>query len=225
MRRRSILQMLAGAVAFPRVGHAVAVAPTRSRRLRLLNAHTGEVFDGPYRDANGPMPVAMQDLSAFMRDFHSGAEISIDVAVMDFLAAIMDEIGENKATILSAYRTPETNAMLAKTTFGVAENSQHMYGRALDVFFGSKMSVAVQVARAMQRGGIGWYPGSNFMHIDSGPVRNWDLMETGLKSLVLPDERRPSPGLLIAEDTGRLLPTVARQHIPLTTQQLLERMR
>ena len=70
--------------------------------------------------------------------------------------------------------------MLARTTFGVAENSQHIFGRALDVHFGAKLGETMQAARGMQRGGVGWYPYSGFIHIDSGPVRNWDLDDTGL---------------------------------------------
>src|SRR4029077_123651 len=86
-----------------------------------------------------------------------------------------------------------TNEMLARTTFGVAENSQHIYGRALDVHFGGKLVDAMQAARAMKRGGVGWYPHSGFMHIDTGPVRNWDLDETGLGSLLF-DGRRLRAG-------------------------------
>src|SRR4029077_17412096 len=99
-------------------------------------------------------------------------------------ASVMDSVGQQEATILSAYRTPATNAALAKTHFGVAENSQHMYGPALDVHFGDKLAEAMRAARKMQRGGVGWYPHSSFMHIDSGPVRNWDLDRAGLGTLL-----------------------------------------
>src|SRR5205807_670093 len=79
----------------------------------------------------------------------------------------------------------ETNAMLSKTHFGVAENSQHLYGRALDVHFGDKLADAMKAARAMQRGGVGWYPHSGFIHMDSGPVRNWDLDHKELGTLLV----------------------------------------
>src|SRR6516164_7240651 len=92
--------------------------------------------------------------------------------VIDFLADLLAAVGTGKATILSAYRTRETNDLLARTIFGVAENSQHIYARALDITLDSKLAEAMQAARAMQRGGVGWYPRSNFIHIDSGPVRN-----------------------------------------------------
>ena len=96
----------------------------------------------------------------------------------------MAAIGQTRATILSAYRAPETNAMLARTTFGVADNSQHLYGRALDIRFETRNERAVRLARSMKRGGVGWYPHSSFFHIDSGPVRSWTLDERRLDSLL-----------------------------------------
>jgi hypothetical protein len=103
---------------------------------------------------------------------------------------VLDSVGETKATILSAYRAAETNAMLARTTFGVAERSQHIEGRALDIRLESKLSDAMTKARAMQRGGVGWYPHSGFIHIDTGPIRNWTLDTRGLDGLLIFDGRR-----------------------------------
>jgi hypothetical protein len=127
----------------------------------------------------------MADLATFLRDVHTGTAIPIDVGVLDFLSAIMDAIAAPSAVVLSAYRTPETNAQLAQTTFGVAEHSQHLYGRAIDVHFPDRLVDAMIAARAMQRGGVGWYPRSRFLHIDTGPVRNWDLDTTGLDRLLV----------------------------------------
>jgi uncharacterized protein YcbK (DUF882 family) len=186
MDRRLLLSMAASWAIWPRVAHAVP-RPPAPRRLRLVNAHTGETFDGTYRDDKGPIARVVRELCVFLRDFHCGAETEMDVGVIDFLADILDAVGETKATILSAYRTPETNAVLARTTFGVAENSQHIYGRAIDLCLGSKLSEAMEAARAMRRGGVGWYPHSGFIHIDTGPVRNWTLDESGLGNLLLFD--------------------------------------
>lgn len=183
MDRRLFLALATGLLATPWQARAVPSAPAL-RRLSLVNAHTGESFDGPYRDALGPIALAMDELSHFLRDHHSGERIAIDVGVIDFLAAVMDAVGATRATVLSAYRTPATNAMLARTTFGVADNSQHMYGRALDIRLGARLEEAMQAARAMQRGGVGWYPQSGFFHIDSGPVRNWTLDGQGLDGLL-----------------------------------------
>src|SRR5271169_5338295 len=95
-----------------------------------------------------------------------------------------------KRRSLSAYRTAETNAMLARTTFGVAEHSQHIVGRALDIRLESRLTDAMTKARAMRRGGVGWYPHSGFIHIDTGPIRNWSLDQRGLDSLLIFDGRR-----------------------------------
>jgi uncharacterized protein YcbK (DUF882 family) len=189
------------------------------RRLNLVNAHTGETFDGPYRDDTGPIGVAMEDLSGFLRDHHSGEKIAMDIGVVDFLASVMDAVGVTHATVLSAYRTRETNAMLARTTFGVADNSQHIYGRALDIRLPSRTEDAMQAARAMRRGGVGWYPRSGFFHIDSGPVRNWTLDGGGLDRLLLDFQRLVSGGHLAIAPHGKLL--VGRAHQPLSVQQRL----
>jgi uncharacterized protein YcbK (DUF882 family) len=162
-------------------------------RLRLVDAHTGTTFDGVYRDARGPIARVMDELCVFLRDQHSGRLTSIDVGVIDFLANVMAATGQTSAIVLSAFRTQETNAMLARTTFGVAENSQHLYGRALDVRFAARLSDAVAVARAMRCGGVGWYPHSGFIHLDTGPLRNWDLDNEGLQDLLV-TSRRISPG-------------------------------
>ena len=176
--------MIAGTAALPSMLRALPLPPPQPHRLNLANPHTGETFSGIYRDDNGPIPGVMDELSVFLRDFHSGEKIAIDVGVLDFLLNVMQAVGQTKATILSAYRTPETNAKLARSHFGVAENSQHLYGRALDVHFGDKLADAMKAARAMQRGGVGWYPHSSFMHMDTGPVRNWDLDQTKLVTLL-----------------------------------------
>ena len=171
-------------IAAPRLAAALPHPPS-PRRLKLVNAHTGETFDGAYRDDQGPIARVMEELSVFLRDHYTGEKIDIGVGVIDFLADVMDAVGATRATILSAYRTPETNAMLARTTFGVAENSQHLYGRALDVQLPTRLEDAMKVAREMKRGGVGWYPQSGFFHLDSGPLRNWTLAERGLGRLLL----------------------------------------
>jgi uncharacterized protein YcbK (DUF882 family) len=185
MDRRVFLSLLLAALSAPELVCAETTPQSEPRRLKLVNAHTGETFDGSYRDATGPIPAAMEDLSSFLRDFHSGETIQYDVAVLDFLADVMAAVGAAKATVLSAYRTRETNEMLARTTFGVADNSQHIYGKAIDIYLPVRLDVAMETARAMQRGGVGWYPDSHFIHLDSGPLRNWDLGGAGFERLLL----------------------------------------
>jgi len=148
---------------------------SKPRRLSLRHASTGETFSGPYRDDIGPLPDAMIDLAWFLRDHHQNVRGPLFVETLDFLTDVMDESGETHARILSAYRTPQTNAMLASRYFGVAEKSQHLAGRALDVTLDSRLEKTAGLARSMSRGGVGWYPQSHFIHLDSGPVRNWTM--------------------------------------------------
>jgi uncharacterized protein YcbK (DUF882 family) len=226
MNRRLFLAVIAGLVGRPAASFALPV-PTAPARISLLNAHTGERFSGPYRDADGPIASAMSDLDSFLRDFHANAETKMDVGVIDFLAAVLSAVGETKATVLSAYRTPATNAMLARTMFGVAENSQHMYGRALDIYLPVRLGDAMTAARAMKRGGVGWYPSSRFIHIDTGPVRNWTLDMGGLTHMLLGNRyfEIDGNGVHIVGNGTHLLPGAQRflggGH-PLTVAQRLE---
>ena len=230
MDRRLLLSMIAGTVALPHLVRAVPLPPPQPHRLKLINAHTGETFSGIYRDDNGPIPRVMDELSVFLRDFHSGEKIGIDVGVLDFLSGVMQTVDEQKATILSAYRTPETNQMLAKKGLGAAENSQHLYGRALDVHFGDKLEDAMKAARRMQRGGVGWYPQSSFMHIDTGPVRNWDLNHKDRGSMTVAGRKvhfDKKGNILVAKASHPVgnVPTVIRGEGPLNVRDRLARLR
>src|SRR5207244_12044379 len=134
MHRRSFLSRADGLLSAPYGAYATPVA-SGWFRLRLLDAHTGATFDGTYRDAMGPIARVMDELCVFLRDHHSGGMINIDVGVIDFLADVMAATGQTSAIVLSAFRSHETNAMLARTPFGLADNSQHIYSRHLDVPF------------------------------------------------------------------------------------------
>ena len=183
LRRRDLL-LAAGLAVFCSRVQAEEPAATAARRLNIFNANTGETFSGAYRDEEGPIPSAISELRALLRDHHANQQGPLDVASLDFLADVMQAVAQKRAILLSAYRTPETNARLARTTFGVAEHSQHMYGRALDVTFDSGLPDAEAIARRMQRGGVGWYPRSHFLHLDTGPVRNWRLDGAGFDLLL-----------------------------------------
>src|SRR5712671_6374177 len=230
MDRRLFLTLASGLLTTPRPMLAwPAVMPLR--RLLLVNAHTGETFDGPFRDDTGPIALALGELSEFLRDHHSGEKIAIEIGVLDFLASVMDAVGATRATVLSAYRTRETNAMLARTHFGVAENSQHIYGRALDIRLDTHNDGAVQAARTLRHGGVGWYPHSGFFHIDTGPVRNWTLDGRGLdfflarrhelltsdrrNHLVLPGLEQSGDPLPRLADSGRILSSLEQSGRPL----------
>jgi len=213
MDRRFFLAMAGGLLASARPARALPAPGLR--RLKLFNAHTRESFDGPYRDDKGPIGPAMQELSQLLRDHHSGERIAIDVGVLDFLAAVMETVGAGRATVLSAYRTVATNRKLASTNFGVADNSQHLYGRALDIRLETRLADAMEAARKMQRGGVGWYPRSGFLHLDTGSVRNWTLDGQGFDGLLGQIEQ-----LLVRAGMPKQV-IAARAHRPLNVQQRL----
>jgi uncharacterized protein YcbK (DUF882 family) len=177
LRRRDLLLATGVCILF---GRSAFAFPTGERRLALKNAHTGETFSGLYRDGHGPVPSAISDLTVFLRDFHADKCGPVDIDLLDFLANVMAVTGQHSATVLSAYRTRETNELLRATVFGVAEESQHLFGRAIDVTFDSRLAGTKQAALAMKRGGVGWYPNAHFLHLDSGPVRSWELGGTSL---------------------------------------------
>jgi uncharacterized protein YcbK (DUF882 family) len=207
LRRRELL--IASGV-WLTMSRATWAQPSAGRRLCLTNANTGETFDGPYRDGAGPDANAMIELAVFLRDHHANKTGPVDLDMLDFLADVMDAIGQQRATVLSAYRTPETNAMLATRYFGVAEKSQHLLGRAVDVYFDRKLADAEKAALAMNRGGVGWYPNSHFIHLDSGPVRHWELEEIGLEAALA---GHGPHRLLTVRERLRLYHELARQRL------------
>jgi len=190
----------------------------------LKNAHTGETFNGPYRDATGPLPTAVSDLPVFLRDFHVDKSGPVDIGMLDFLADVMAATNLRGATVLSAYRTRETNDRLKATNFGVAEQSMHLFGRAIDVTFDTHLGGAQQAALAMKRGGVGWYPRSYFIHLDSGPTRNWELAGGDFDRLLA--RGYPSEDLIGPPRPGHV-PTVrerlARSHAMARQEFLLRR--
>ena len=209
LRRRDLL-LAAGLCVVG--GIAAGAAPLATpRRLKLKNVNTGETFEGAYRDGAGPIPAALEDLTQLLRDHHVDKTGPLDIATLDFLAEIMAATGQSSALILSAYRTPETNARLARTRFGVAEQSQHMYGRALDISFDRRLADAKNAARLMRRGGVGWYPTSHFIHIDTGPMRNWELDGSGLDALLAGRKLGPSPP--VASRMARLRALARREYL------------
>lgn len=183
LKRRDFLLATGLTLVFGSAAHARIlkdepfVFPARStpRRLSLRNYNTGETFDGLYRDAIGPIPSAMVDLALFLRDHRENASGPVFVETLDFLADVIENAGLARATVLSAYRTKKTNEMLASRIFGVAEKSKHLEGRAMDITLDKNLSPAAKIARKMARGGVGWYPDNHFIHLDSGPVRNWTI--------------------------------------------------
>ncbi|MET0072151.1 MAG: DUF882 domain-containing protein [Candidatus Thiodiazotropha sp.] len=146
-----------------------------SRTLAFRHTHTGErqrlVYwrDGEYQREN------LQLLDHLLRDHRSGESMPMDRALLDMLYGLQQGIGgEGEFEIISAYRSPKTNHMLRTKSGGVAKRSLHMQGRAIDVrLCGCDLKTLRDQALAMKAGGVGYYPKSNFIHIDTGRFRYW----------------------------------------------------
>ncbi|MEM1342875.1 MAG: DUF882 domain-containing protein, partial [Pseudomonadota bacterium] len=118
---------------------------------------------------------ALDEISFFMRDWRSNSAHPIDPRNVDIMAAAHRLLDTSDPYILlSGYRSPETNAMLRARSSGVARNSLHMQGQAADLRLGSRsVSQMARAAQSFHAGGVGRYSGSNFVHMDCGPVRAW----------------------------------------------------
>lgn len=182
--RRNFLVAAGTALLAPTAARAALPSAAGSRRLSLVRADNGERFAGPFRDVTGYDLGALGELAHFMRDRHVDRMVAVDPALLDFITDVLAKAGAGEATLLSGYRSPETNAKLAKTQFGVAEKSFHIEGRALDFFIPQRLGDAAEIARRMGRGGVGWYPGSRFIHLDTGTPRFWTLNGGSLRGLL-----------------------------------------
>ncbi|WP_178133661.1 YcbK family protein [Vineibacter terrae] len=143
------------------------------RRVTLVSAQTGETFSDIFALGNRPSTIAMARLSRLMRDPHNGATKAIDPALIEVLARMQTKL-QRPIQVLSGYRSPETNfRMHMMDPGGVAEHSFHTIGRAVDfTVAGASAEALGRLARQCGAGGIGVY-GSGFVHVDTGPVRNW----------------------------------------------------
>ena len=115
------------------------------------------------------------DINHIMRDYRTGEIKSIDPKLLDLLYCIVSEVNpRDPISIISGYRSPRTNAALRKITKGVSPNSLHMEGRAIDIRIpGYETSAIRDLAIQQKSGGVGYYPKSDFIHLDTGPVKFW----------------------------------------------------
>lgn len=149
-------------------------------RLRLSNEHTGESLDIVYRIGNVYVPEALEKLNYFLRDRHTEDIIPYEPKEFDVLHAMMSRLGRVNGLIhvVCGYRTPETNEALrmASARTGVAEHSQHMEGHAIDLRVPGVSTAQIRnAALSLRAGGVGYYPVSQFVHVDVGPVREWEF--------------------------------------------------
>ena len=144
---------------------------TSPRTLSLVNANTDEALVVTYWSNGAYHRDALEKLNRFLRDYREGAHTGMEPQLFDLLWHTQMHVGFSGAIeVASAYRSPTTNAWLASVSRGVATDSQHMHGNAMDISMPSMPVFKVrQVARSLGMGGVGFYPRSGFVHIDPGP--------------------------------------------------------
>ncbi|MEM7189495.1 MAG: DUF882 domain-containing protein [Pseudomonadota bacterium] len=145
------------------------------RSLKLINNRTAERLDTVYWVEGTYIPEAMEAVNYVLRDWREGLMIQIDPKAIDIMAATQNLLRTSEPfEVVSGYRSAKTNAMLRSRSRGVARNSYHTRGMAVDLTM--KTRTAREVARAaksLSAGGVGTYSRSKFTHVDSGPVRDW----------------------------------------------------
>jgi uncharacterized protein YcbK (DUF882 family) len=152
--------------------------------LHLHHLHTGETLDVVYRVGNTYIPGAIDKLNYFLRDHRTNDVSHYDVKEFDLLHSVMSKLGRpnDVIDIVCGYRTPWSNNFLRtrSAVTGVAKNSQHMLAKAIDIRVpGVSTSVLRDVALSLHGGGVGYYPVSQFVHVDVGPVRQWTFAGAG----------------------------------------------
>lgn len=157
---------------------APAGKPLESFRLRMHHLHTGENIDVVYRIGNTYIPSAIDKLNHFLRDHRTGTVSSYDPKEFDVLHSLLTKLGKpnGEIDIVCGYRTPWSNGYLRgrSANTGVAKNSQHMLAKAIDIRIPGVSTLKLrETALSLHAGGVGYYPVSQFVHVDVGPVRQW----------------------------------------------------
>lgn len=151
------------------------IALPQERKLRLYNLHTGEKLAATFWAEGEYQADELALINKIMRDHRTGTIENIDTRLLDQLYRLQHEV-ESRGTfhIISGYRSPKTNAKLHSATSGVAKRSLHMQGRAVDIRLpGVELKHLRKAALSLRAGGVGYYPKSNFIHVDTGRPRFW----------------------------------------------------
>jgi uncharacterized protein YcbK (DUF882 family) len=174
--RRGFLQSLAGLSVVAAAAPASLLADTRSERvLSFAHTHTGESLSVPYFADGEYLAEGLARLKHLLRDHRTGQEHAIERELFDLLNDLKLATGTREPfQVISGYRSPRTNARLRAAGRGVAKRSLHMDGKAIDVRLSDvRTSVLRDAALELQRGGVGYYRKSDFVHVDTGRVRRW----------------------------------------------------
>lgn len=176
LRASAVCGALAGLPAFANMrADAFAANAAGPRSLRFVHTHTGETLTAAYFDGSAYDAASLSDVNHLLRDFRTGDSHVIDPALLDILYDLQIRADHDAPfEVISGYRSPATNAMLHRNSSGVAEHSQHLLGKAIDIrLSGYSTRLLSEHARALARGGVGFYASSDFVHVDTGRVRVW----------------------------------------------------
>lgn len=176
-RRRMLLAGMALGVANTPLGALARIPDGRNRRLGLNNARTGEELEITYRIGQRYLPSALNRVNHLLRDVLSGEVKPIDPRLLDLLYGIRKKLGtEEPYIVISGYRSPRSNQLLARRKSGVAKKSLHIDGMAVDLLLpGRALDAVAEAAKSFHAGGVGYYPRSNFVHLDVGRPRYWSV--------------------------------------------------
>jgi uncharacterized protein YcbK (DUF882 family) len=175
-RRNVILGLAVAGFAAATIPPAIAARrPIGLRTVALKNIHTGEHLNTVYWADGKYVPDAMKRINWVLRDHHTDEVRRINPDLLDLLTKLQAKLRTREPfQVVSAYRSPATNAMLAAMTDGVAAHSLHIQGMAVDIRVPDRSLVKVQhAALGLAAGGVGFYPRSDFVHVDVGRIRHW----------------------------------------------------
>ena len=173
--RRQVLKMATLLAAASCSTPALAALGTQQRSLAFVHLRTGERLETVYWLKGKYRSESLHAINHILRDHRADAARPIDLDLLDLLYQIKHELRVDEPfQIISAYRTPATNAWLRQRRSGVAIHSFHMFGKAVDLRLAARsLRELRQTALKLQSGGVGYYPARGFVHLDVGPVRNW----------------------------------------------------
>jgi uncharacterized protein YcbK (DUF882 family) len=179
LTRRHFLKLgtlLAAGLALPQTLYATPRPDERGNRtLKFFNTHTRERLEVCYCKDGHYDQGAIKAVNTILRDHRTDEIHPIDLRLLDLLHTIRTKTGQDSCLhIISGYRSPVTNAQLRRRSRGVARKSLHMQGYAADIRIPGFRTAAIRkIALGLRKGGVGYYPGSDFVHVDIGPVRTW----------------------------------------------------
>ncbi|MGW8272322.1 MAG: YcbK family protein [Thermodesulfovibrionales bacterium] len=179
LSRRSFLRIgmyLGASLLLPRLSFACPedFGPNE-RKISLYNFHTDELVSKVFWAEGQYLPGALDEINYILRDHRTGEVAQMDTGLLELLYTLKDHLAVDEPFhVVSAYRSHSTNEYLRRRNRRVAKNSMHLYGKAVDIRIpGCKITALRDAALELQRGGVGYYRRSNFVHVDVGPLRQW----------------------------------------------------